>query len=181
MVIERDGLYGIGHIEYLPDLPEKKATSSWAHDKVVDAIEEGLVPVDLQNLYRSDITRMELTRVMVQTVESALGQDIAAYTLGIIAGKGNGIFDPNGTAARQELAVTLANTAAVIGIDMTSIEGTVFADRDQTAGWAIEAVSFISHYGIMVGTGNDEFDPLSACTRQQVYITALRLVQVAEE
>lgn len=69
VIIERDGLYGIGHVEYLPDLPEETALSSWSYDEVVEAIEENLVPVDLQNLYHNDITRMELSRVMVQAVE----------------------------------------------------------------------------------------------------------------
>lgn len=210
VTILRDGKYGIGHIEYLPELPEKTVMSGWAYDEVVDAIEKDLVPVDLQNLYHSSITRIEFSRVMVQTVAAALGQDIAdvvlehtgrslaswqndypfadtssrdviaACALGIVEGTGGKTFDPHRTISRQEAAVMLARTVKLIGIDTAGIEDAGFADQAQTAGWAAESVNIVSHYDIMNGSDN-RFSPLGACTREQAYMTALRLIQAAEK
>ena len=211
VVIRRDGLYGFGHIEYLPELPEKTVMSSWAYDEVVDAIEEDLVPVDLQNLYRNDITRIEFCRVMVQAVEAALGQDIAevvlektgrslndwqndypftdtssrdviaAYALGIVQGNGNGTFTPNNPIKRQEAAVMLARAAKAVGIDSTEVEGTVFTDWDKVPVWAAEATDFVTYFGIMQGRDNGIFDPKGTFTREQSYMTALRLFRTAEQ
>ena len=211
VIIKRDGKYGIGHIEFLPDLPEKTQMDDWAYDEVVEAIEEDLVPVDLQNLYHNDITRIEFCRVAVQTVEATLGQDIAgvvkektgrslsdwqneypfndttsrdviaAYALGIINGYGNGRFAPNSRISRQEAAVMLSRVAKLVGVDTTGVEGTVFTDGDKTADWATEAMNFVSHYGIMQGIGNDTFDPHGTYTREQSYMTVLRLFQTAEQ
>lgn len=211
VVIQRDGWFGFGRIEYLPGLPEAAEMDDWAYDEVVAAIEAGLVPADLQNLYHSDITRMEFCRVAVRAVEAALGQDvaevvrestgrslsewqneypftdtanrsvIAAYALGIVVGNDNGTFAPSNTISRQEAAVMLTRAARVIGLDTDSVEGTVFDDGDQAAGWAVEAMSFVSHYGIMLGKGEGAFDPQGTFTREQSYMTALRMLRAAGE
>lgn len=107
---------------------------------------------------------------------------LAASRLGIVHGVGNNKFDPNGKITRQDAAVMLQLTAKVL--DFTEPNGTSvsFADSSKFASYAVNAIDFVSTATdkesgnkIMGGTGNNYFSPLSPYTRQQAYITILRL------
>ncbi|MDE6591130.1 MAG: WG repeat-containing protein, partial [Oscillospiraceae bacterium] len=81
VVIQKDGKYGYGKIDYLPELPKQSDMTGWAYGEVVEAIEEDLVPVYLQNLYTQNITRAEFCDLIVQTVSEALGKDVETLVL----------------------------------------------------------------------------------------------------
>ena len=210
LVIQSNGLYGYGRIEYLPALPEEGDMDSWAYNEVTEAIKENLVPVPLQSLYRRDITRSEFCDLVVQTIQTAQGKEvsdlvrektgkslsawqneypftdtsgsnvIAAYALGVVGGRGDGIFDPYTTITRQEAAIMLTHTAEVLGLD-TSVSGSgSFSDGGQIASWASDAVGYVSQAGIMFGTGENNFSPLNTYTREQSYMTILRLFQAVK-
>ena len=76
VVIQANGKYGFGHIEYLPELPAASEMDSWAYPEVVAAIEENLVPVYLQNLYLNNITRQEFCDLVIQAIEEVLDKEI---------------------------------------------------------------------------------------------------------
>jgi hypothetical protein len=104
-----------------------------------------------------------------------------ANTLGIVGGKGNGIFDPDGSITRQEAAVILTRTAKVLGIQVSST-GAEFEEAKDIASWAKEAVDVVTstvdktnNSTIMGSTGDNKFSPLASYTRQQAIITAKRL------
>ena len=106
--------------------------ASWAEKEVKEAIADGLVPASLQSGYGNKITREEFCLLMVTLIEAASGRSIdrtldlvnvnredsftdtkldyvqAACALGIVAGKGGGIFDPKGSITRQEAALMLS-------------------------------------------------------------------------
>lgn len=177
--------------------------SAWAKSGTWAAITAGLVPGDLQANYRSNITREEFCRLMVSLLEQHTGQEILAYlsangltpgafrdtsntavqaasALGIVYGRGNGIFDPKGTITRQEAAAMLTRTAKLLGLQ----SGTplTFRDAGRIAGWARERVSFVSGLTdptsgqrLMLGTGEGNFSPTSKYTREQAILTAIRL------
>ena len=172
VVIEKNGKYGYGKIDYLPELPKQGDTTGWAHGEVVEAIEADLVPVYLQNLYTQDITRAEFCDLIVQTVSETLGKDVetlvlersgktltalrqeykfndtasanvaAAYALGIVKGYSGTTFNPYGQITRQEAATMLARTARVLGLNV----GTPvrFADAGKISSWAAGEVDYIS-------------------------------------
>ena len=107
---------------------------------------------------------------------------IAASSLGIVNGVGNNKFDPTGKIKRQDAAVMLKRTAEVL--DFTEPNGTpeVFADSDKFSGYAADAIDFVSAAAdkesgnkVMGGTGNNNFSPLDTYTRQQAYMTILRI------
>ncbi len=107
---------------------------------------------------------------------------LAASRLGIVNGVGNNKFDPTGKITRQDAAVMLRQTAIVL--DFTEPNGTSvsFADSNKFAYYAVDAIAFVSAATdkesgtkVMGGTGNNNFSPLSPYTRQQAYITLLRL------
>jgi len=107
---------------------------------------------------------------------------LAASRLGIVKGVGNNMFEPNGTITRQDAAVMLQRTAKVF--DFAEHQGSpkVFSDSLKFSGYAVEAINFVSRAtdkvtgnSVMAGTEKDNFSPLSPYTRQQAYLTILRL------
>ncbi len=186
------------------DLP-----SSWAQEQVDAAIRSGLVPEDLQTGYQNNITREEFCRLMVMLVEKKTGMSVsvyatvkgktitdpftdtdnadilAAHALGIVNGTSETTFNPSGSITRQEAASMLSRTAQVL--DMTTGKGQSFNDEAQIAPWAKEGVAFTSGLvdpttgdRVMGGTGDGDFSPLATYTREQAYLTALRLSHCGE-
>lgn len=211
VVIEEDGKYGYGHVEYLPNLPEKGEMSDWAYEEVTAAIEENFVPIYLQSLYRNNIKRGEFCDTVVQAITEILETDaetlvkektgkalsdwekeypfsdttgsdvIAAYALGIVRGRGNGTFGPYDTITRQEAAAFLTRGAKVLGMDTTVSVEASFADGEAVADWAQNDVSYISQIKVMGGTGENMFSPLGNYSREQSFVTVYRLYRAMLE
>lgn len=198
-----NGLWGILNIDGLTSNTSNVPSDSpdtWAIDEVTKAVNNNLVPSYLQNKYKENITRKDFCDLAISLVQSISGKSIdevmsskglsitenvfsdttdknilAAYTLSIVNGKGNGLFDPNGEITRQEAAVMLANTAKALGVDTTSKEAE-FADSSSIDSWAKDAVNYVSSSKIMNGTGKG-FEAKENYTRQQAYITIFRLFE----
>jgi len=107
---------------------------------------------------------------------------LAAYALGIVKGVGKGRFNPDGMISRQEAAVMLMRTAKVLGVYKTNGSPETFTDIGEVADWAKESVAFVSSLAdktcnmkIMGGVGNGRFSPNGTFTREQSYVTMLRL------
>lgn len=178
--------------------------TDWAKSEVWSAICAGLVPNDLQETYRDNITREEFCCLMIKLVEKYTGINIdsylksrnitisnpftdtnndsilAAYALGIVSGTTATTFSPDSSITRQEAATMLARTAKVLGL--TSENREIFSDAGQFASWASESIEFISGLAdpstgnkVMGGTEKGVFSPLTAFTREQAILTALRL------
>ncbi len=112
--------------------------------------------------------------------DTNLGDVIAAYHLGIIQGRGEGIFDPDASISRQEAAVLLLNTyKSYGGILPEDIPALSFADAEQIAPWAKDSVSILSDWGIMNGLPDGTFSPDAPYTREQSILTVLRLYENA--
>ena len=181
----------IPHTAFAADTP-----SSWAEAEVGKAIELGLVKEELQSDYQANITRGDFC-AMIMTLVNAQDEEIvkdldlpenpfedadaddilAAYALKIVTGKSESEFDPNGAILRQEAAAMLTRTASVFEMD-TSAKTSYFADADNISPYAKQSVSFVYETGVMKGTGNALFSPNGFYTREQAYMTALRLYNV---
>jgi len=128
-------------------------------------------------------SRMLLQAKGIEYVDNFIDTDnpdiIAANLLGILNGRGNGIFDPNSGITRQEAAVMLANAAKVMGIKAGTAP--TFKDMDKAASWAQDAIKTVTAIkastgnNVMNGTGNDQFSPLATYTREQSILTVYRL------
>ena len=147
MVVEHNDRYGYAELTFTLDLPDQSAMDSWAYNEVCKAIEAGLVPNELQNQYRSNITRADFALLMTEVATTITGKDLetlvydvtgktmdelsadapftaaysdeilAANALGIILGDGNGNFDPYDTISRQQAATMLLRAATAIKAD----------------------------------------------------------------
>lgn len=207
VITKEDSKYGFGEIKYTPSLPTVDEMSDWALDEVLLAIENDLVPVNLQNMYRTDITRVDFAALVVEAIEEVVGEDInevleketgkslyefvsqypfkdttdknviAAQALKIINGKGKGEFAPYDTITREEAAALLMRTAKFLG-DETTLDSKAFSDHENVANYAKEAVNYVSSIDVMQGKANNNFAPKDTYTREQAYMTIYRLFDV---
>lgn|GEM_PF-1707625 len=98
----------------------------------------------------------------------------AAYGAGLIAGRPEGRFDPNATITREEMAVMLvrayaygAGKAGIVGDNAADDTEDRLEDRERISSWAASYVSVAIREQLMLGTGNNRFDPLSTATRAE--------------
>ena len=163
--------------------------SKWAIDEVTKAIEEGLVPKELQKNYTQNITRAEFCALAVQLYEKQIGviSELApAFTdskdinvrkmsaLGVVSGVGNNKFDPDGKLTREQAAVILSRLANAMGEPAAKSEPT-YADNKQISDWAVADVGKMQKSGIMTGVIGNRFDPQGNYTREQSIATILRI------
>lgn len=108
-----------------------------------------------------------------------------AYKLGIVQGRGGGIFDPDAPITREEAAVMLYNTYLAYANhaeeDIPELNLERFEDRDEISPWARQAVSTMAAWNVMAGISETEFGPKSHYTYEQCWVTFLRLYKNAPE
>lgn len=207
VVIKDNNKFGFGEIVFTPSLPTADEMSSWALEEVKVAIENKLVPTNLQNMYKTDITRSDFAALVVKEIEEVTGKDIddvvkektgkdlyeliskypfkdttnanviAAQALGIINGKSEGIFAPYANISRQEAASLLMRTAKFLGKKFTP-ENNTFNDSENIANYAKEAVDYVAGLGVMKDKGKNNFGPKDNYSREQAYITINRLFDI---
>lgn len=197
-----DGLWG-----YIAK-PAAEQPSPWARAELGEAAVLGLIPPGMDHGYRNPATRSDFAKLAVhlltkahdktidellQEQEAAIDRNafrdtrdetvLAAHALGIISGRGGGIFDPAGAINRQEAALMLAKTAELLNVQ-TSGEPIVFADEQDVAPWARDAVKTVSaiidpvqEAAVMSGVEGQRFAPRETYENQQALVTMKRLFQ----
>lgn len=190
----------------VPAAPVRPAEpSDWAKAEVNAAIDNGLIPQNLQSGYQNNITRLDFARLTVTLVENCTGQEAEEYlssvgktvssrfedtsdadalianSLGIVKGRKKTTFDPNGSITRQEAATMLSRAAELLGAQANGKVKT-YNDSSQFAAWAVEPISFVSsirtpdtNKAVMGSVGSKQFAPDGTYTREQAYISVYRL------
>lgn len=115
---------------------------------------------------------------------------ISASGLDIVSGVGNNKFNPNGSITRQEASRMLYMTSTlgkrypeinkylsekIIEMNNSIIIPHIFRDGAKIQNWAQESINYCYMYGIMQGIDNNRFDISGNYSREQSYITILRL------
>ena len=100
---------------------------------------------------------------------------IKLYLMGVIAGKSEHQFDPDGQITRQEAAVMLARLCRALSYDLPVGEDQEFTDGEQFASWAEADIRAVAAAGIMTGTGNGQFSPTELYSNEQTILTIMRL------
>ncbi len=96
------------------------------------------------------------------------------YALGILTGRGNGLFDPDGKVTRQEMAAFITRVAErnmYVGTNYTLNA----SDKAQVALWANFYVRWVLDNGIMTLDGGGRFYPQNNLTVEQAITTIDRL------
>lgn len=165
----------------------------WAAAAVAQAIEEYILPPELQSAYDRPITRREFCALADNLYNAVMGNypvnlaepftdtdDVhvrSMASVGVVTGTGNGAFSPEEQLTREQAATVLARLAAVLNKPLSGGEPT-FDDNDAIAGWAWPAVGQMQLSGVMGGTGNNQFSPKMPYTREQSVVTIMRMYEL---
>ena len=194
--------YANGQIPQPPAKPDRNAPSDWAKRSVETARSKGIIPAGIDKNYRMNVTREEFCMLAVQTMKqcsptpyaelvnaTGISYDAArasftdtynlevldCYRLGIVNGKGNNLFDPNGTLTREQAAKILAKTAQLLGKTADG-EAIAFADAASISAWAVGDVDWVCKAGMMNGVSGGRFDPQGYFTKEQAVVTLTRIL-----
>ncbi|MGG1663390.1 leucine-rich repeat protein [Brevibacillus sp. NRS-1366] len=183
--------------------------SVWARPEAARAVELGLVVGPQSSMsvnYTWNITRQQFCELALNLYIAMRGPDappvvddrdtfsdtnsieiLRAYQLGIIKGRGNGIFDPFADITRQEAAIMLSRLAALLNISPNA-DVLNFADISTIMAEGKAAISVISAMRdektgsrVMNGMGEGQFAPNDPYTTEQAIVTMLRLYNVAKK
>lgn len=178
--------------------------SKWAEKEIIEAIDNNIVPSELQNNYTDKITRGDFCKLAVYTILAyenmsideyfSYSDKVFNYTAGwkkffdtddkhikfaVDIGIANGIsenqFAPDNYITRQEAAVMLNNSTKILGIESNYDTSNTFTDENYFADWARESIYRIYNIKVMSGTENDKFSPWMNYTREQAIATMNRL------
>lgn len=173
---------------------EQQSPSSWAKEDVEKAIEISLVTEKIQGDYQKSITREEFGELALELYQFLVGEEIelggqnpfldtqnpkiiAANSLGIIQGKGDGRFSPFDNINREELAVILYRTLKIAKprFDFSGDFDHYFSDSYLISSWAKEAINYLYVTEIMNGVGENRFNPKGNTTREEAIVTVKRI------
>ena len=176
--------------------PGRYSPSDWAADDILTAYEYGIVPQETMLLnihsdhYTQNITRAEFARFAYRMLEcmdktpAVMPESVFTDTeepyptvlnsLGIINGYGDGTFGGGNSITREEAAAILVRTAKFLGLS-DSFDTHIYTDDAEVSDWAKADVSAASNLGIMLGVGDNRFEPQGAYTVEQAIVTMLRL------
>ncbi|MCL2813358.1 MAG: S-layer homology domain-containing protein [Oscillospiraceae bacterium] len=179
--------------------------SDWALYEVGYAYGYGLVPENYMQNFRTSIKREEFCMLAVRflevtqkkpiaeilaengkTMEYGIFKDtedlyiLSAYALGIINGRGDKTFDPEGKITREEAAAMLMRVGLFENININA-EPVDFNDTSNFSPWAFGAVNYVSgcmdmrNNRIMNGYTDGGFHPSEYYSREQAFLTIFRL------
>ncbi len=186
----QDEVEEAAELEIIPGYLEKDYTQSITRVEFAKvglfylALQYNLSINDLWSYYMLDprLCREDNSMIHIFSDTDDTDADIA-FLAGIVKGRGDGIFDPDSTMTREEAAKMLYNTYLVYAENVEEADNSAvldrFADRDEISLWAEDAVAFVAKYGIMGGISEDEFAPKACYTREQCFVTFLRMYKNA--
>lgn len=161
-------------------------TSFWAYDLIKRAAAMQIILGTAEDRFspNGNITRAEFTTILARVLDleegtaspfSDVGSDKwysksinAAYAAGLVKGRSESQFVPNGTITREEMAALIVRALEFkLGRELEAGTSTTFADKASIAQWAIEAIEKATAAGIIEGKGNNNFDPKGLLTRAE--------------
>ena len=103
---------------------------------------------------------------------------IWAAANGVVQGSGKGVFDPQGSVTRQQVATILYRYSGEEAVSEDLLSG--YPDGDQVATYAREAMNWAVSQGIILGVANGEgatLNPVATATRAQMATIFLRYLE----
>lgn len=176
----------------------KGTPSDWALEEVLAAEEAGLVTAHSNDDFQTAITRFQFAELVVNLVETITGAEITpadvgtfsdttseavlkASAAGIVNGMGDGLFMPNTTTNREQIATMLSRAIDYIAtqsdVDLAPLSGDLadFTDAGEVSDWAVDAVALLAANGIMKGTSDTTLAPQNSATIEACILLVYRL------
>ena len=162
--------------------------NDWAIPSMEKAYELELIPQEMLLHGTENITRQEFTKMAVQFYRKVTGERINidnihnpfwdtnqpeivfAYSLGIITGKEEHIFEPNGSLTREQMAIILVRTLEKSNITLEEKkEEVAFKDVGNLEKSVLPYIKKVQMAGIMNGFEN-MFSPLKEVTIEEAAV-----------
>lgn len=178
-------------------LKEKFADSSsipsWAVEAVADLVKRGIINGRPNGNFdpSGNVTRAEFLAMIVRGVgfesrgTKVQFSDVAnsawfksyidiGTSNQIVQGLGDNKFGPNLNISRQDLSVIIYNALKAKGVLITQDNSDTFADDSSISKYAKEAVYSLKQLEIVLGKGNNQFDPKAKATRAEAAVMIKR-------
>lgn len=205
--VRRAGTLALLGAMLMPQAGALSDVSAWAQEGVAAAQDAGLMPSALEaRSAKGEITRAEFCGIAVNAYKAVSGKAVfasgkrpfrdcddpyvvAAYELGLVSGRGSGVFDPDASIERQDLCVMLYNILDAAGIDAPAIAGDAcvedYPDVPDIKDYAVDAMVTMVDYTVVNGISAPDTDPVLApdgtATREQALIMANRFCDAFAE
>ena len=203
----RAGVLALLAAALVPQAGALSGVSAWAQEGITVAQNAGLMPSALEaRSAQGEITRAEFCGIAVNTYKAVSGKAVfasgkqpfrdcddpyvtAAYELGLVNGRGNGVFDPDASIERQDLCVMLYNILDAAGIEAAEIAGDAciedYPDVPNIKSYAVDAViTMVDHTvvnGISAPDSPTVLAPDGTATREQALLMATRFCDAFAE
>lgn len=176
-----------------PDVPRR----AWYYQAVEQAHQLGLFNGDTQGMFNpaKSITRAEFAQVMA----NAAGVDLTAYEgvspfddvdagawyapavawakeQGVVSGYTDNTFQPKKSITRQEMCVILWNAAQNPQPENNDLS---FLDANQLASWALDAVSYCTEKGLILGDEKNNLNPQNLTKRCEAAVVFVRQAELS--
>lgn len=165
--------------------------SVWAINYVNKAISLGLILGNEENLIKpkENITRAEFVKLLIDVMGELPKQEFngtfndvkvnrwyapyveKAAELGIVRGTGNQEFFPQQSITRQDMAVVIANAYNLKG------EPQLILDAVEISPYALDAIEAVLENGLMLGVGDNYFNPMGTVTREMAITIMVRILE----
>jgi len=154
---------GIGDNQFAPDEPMTRAMFARL----------------IANVESADLSLFDISRFADVDSNEWYSPAIAwASSVGIVDGNGDGTFGPNDLINREQMAAMLANYFNYKNFSLPNIPTGDFADENDIAEWALDAVRLIQKAGIVGGKPGNLFDPQGSATRAEAAAILANFIDV---
>ena len=179
----------------LGDQVDHSQPAEWAFPHIEAARTSWLNESHLFSFYQNNIRREEFAELVVKLYEAMAKQEAPlpkvnpftdidllhvqkAAELGIVTGRGEGIFDPFGLITRQEMATMYARLFTALRIEpVVTMEYVLFADEDQISNYAKTPLQLMYKLNIIKGEGNGVMAPLKNSSRETALVISNRIFE----
>jgi len=158
---------------------------SWAKDSIYELYNNGIVNGKAEGIFapNDSITRAEAVKMIILALSEVNSEAECSFsnvnvgswmypfvataaTKGIVNGYSNEYFGADDAVTREDFAVIIVRAAEAIGSEFDA-EGVTFADSEEIADYALEAVYKLKRAGIINGAGENQFMPKAFATRAE--------------
>lgn len=193
-------IYGVGYKEEAPVITD--ISTHWAKNDIDFVMNKGLLVGTSPTTFGPNTG---MTRGMFVTVLGRLAEaDVDAYKTssftdvksdayymssvewakekGIVSGMGEGLFAPEQTITREQMAAIILNYADFIDIKLPNVNAEkTFADNDKISSYAKDSVSQVQMAGVIGGKNGNIFDPQGTATRAEFSSVLCRFVELVDQ
>lgn len=171
------------------------ANVSWAQESINALLKNGIISESESGQFEPmrSVTREEFVKMIVCAMKLDLVYETVHFTdceenawylpyvatacrYGIVFGRDNGCFGIGEQITREDMAVMLYRTLNRLGVSAATTAG--YDDDSHISDYAREAVYTVKHLGLMNGTGDNRFEPMSTATRAMAAKVVYEILKV---